>query len=251
MMNINGDNGGTPNYMEVGGTVYTYSIVLTFNGLITPYEKIITSLFTFDMSNNAFEGDIPYNIGDLVATHGLNLSHNLLSGSIPPSISNLTLLNCLDLSHNMLTGHIPQELVRLTSMGVFNVSENQLVGPIPHGKQFDTFGANSYQGNLELCGFPLLECGNDGKRKLEPLTLGSDDDDDSDEEGIFMLCEWKVVVLGYACGTIVGLAWGYYMLSVGRLFWLVKCVDKILVVFGFYEPRFGTRGRRAQRPRRN
>ncbi|XP_057528965.1 putative receptor like protein 25 [Amaranthus tricolor] len=179
---------------------YMYSFKMIVKGKELDYKKIITSMSTFDMSNNHFEGEIPNSIGMLRALRNLNLSHNLLTGNIPPSIENLSLLDGLDLSSNRLIGEISQELVSLTFLGVFNVSYNQLEGPIPHGNNFDTFSFDSYEGNLELCGVPLLEC----KKNTVVQSLNNDNVEEKTE-----LSMWEVVVIGFGSGTIVGLAWGF------------------------------------------
>ncbi|XP_048497628.1 receptor-like protein 18 [Beta vulgaris subsp. vulgaris] len=108
MHNMNESTLKSPEYMD--DLYRTFSIVLTFNGLQLKYEKLITTMSIFDMSNNNFVGQIPDTMGRLQSLRNLNLSHNLFTGNIPPSIGNLSLLNGLDLSSNRLVGHIPQEL---------------------------------------------------------------------------------------------------------------------------------------------
>ncbi|KAJ8448211.1 hypothetical protein Cgig2_025135 [Carnegiea gigantea] len=179
----------------------------------------VTTMAIFDVSNNGFEGEIPDSIGGLVSLRGLNLSHNHLTGQIPSSIGNLALLDFLDLSSNRLTGQIPQELVSLTFLGVFNVSENQLGGLIPRGRNFETFAANSYQGNPRLCGYPLSEC-NEGGKSRSGSSEGEVKDDDNEDENT--LLEWEIILMGYGCGAFLGLVWGCYMLSLGKPFWFAN-----------------------------
>ncbi|XP_057529429.1 receptor-like protein 33 [Amaranthus tricolor] len=237
MMDINMSTIGSPRYLEdeLVGYAYAYSIKMIVKGVELDYKKIITSMSTFDMSNNHFEGEIPNSIGMLRALRNLNLSHNLLTGNIPPSIGNLSLLDGLDLSSNRLIGEIPQELVSLTFLGVFNVSYNQLEGPIPHGNNFDTFSFDSYEGNLELCGAPLLEC----KKNIVVQSLNNDNVEKKTE-----LSMWEVVVIGFGSGTIVGLAWGYYILSVGKPFCFFKLLNKMeWTLLDFHDQHFSRRSR--------
>ncbi|CAF2199764.1 unnamed protein product [Brassica napus] len=117
-------------------------------------------LFGMDLSGNELSGDIPAELGGLVELQALNLSHNELSGSIPESFSGLKNVESLDLSFNRLQGRIPSQLTELCSLAVFDVSFNNLSGVIPQGKQFNTFGTQSYLGNYLLCGKPTnTSCG--------------------------------------------------------------------------------------------
>lgn len=222
----------SPEYMD--DLYRTFSMVLTFNGLQIKYEKLITTMSIFDISNNSFIGQIPNAIGRLQSLRNLNLSHNHFSGNIPSSIGNLSLLDGLDLSSNMLTGRIPQELVSLTFLGVFNLSNNLLEGPIPHGKNFDTFSVNSYKGNVGLCGQPLPKC---GESRLKSTTDNQDDSEDAIRSILPML---EIVVMGFGSGLLIGLAWGYYMFTVGKPFWFIRLANKMeLVLLDFLDKCFG------------
>ncbi|GKV44957.1 hypothetical protein SLEP1_g52093 [Rubroshorea leprosula] len=143
----------SPEYMNVSS--YQYSLVVTWKGFDYELQGILTVFSSIHISNNMFEGEIPDVIGKLSSLKGLNLSHNNLTSHIPPSLGNLTNLESLDLSSNKLAGKIPNELVSLTQLSVLNLSNNHLVGHIPQGNQFNTFGNDSYEGNLGLCGIPL------------------------------------------------------------------------------------------------
>ncbi|KAL1103327.1 hypothetical protein V6Z11_D05G432300 [Gossypium hirsutum] len=126
---------------------YTYSIEIVMKGQDRKLVKIFTMWMIIDLSNNQFEGEIPKVIGKLNLLMGLNLSHNNLNGGIPTSIGNLTSLEWLDLSSNRLSGTIPNRLADLPFLSSFNLSKNQLHGQIPQGKQFNTFGNDSYEEN--------------------------------------------------------------------------------------------------------
>ncbi|XP_020417912.1 serine/threonine-protein kinase BRI1-like 2 [Prunus persica] len=170
--------------------------------------KIMTFFTTIDFSNNTFRGEIPNAISKLKLLKGLKFSHNELTGTIPPSFGNMCNLEWLDLSSNKLVGDIPEQLANLTSLSKFNVSKNQLVGPIPHRKQFDTFENDSYSGNTGLCGLPLSKTCN---AHQSPPSSFQQEDDLEHGNGF----DWKVVLMGYASGVVMGISVGYLVLSNG------------------------------------
>ncbi|XVF70823.1 hypothetical protein PTKIN_Ptkin11bG0192800 [Pterospermum kingtungense] len=197
---------------------YSYSIAISIKGRAMELVKVFAMLMSIDLSNNKFEGDIPEVIGKLNSLKGLNLSHNDLSGCIPTSMGNLINLEWLDLSSNKLVGTIPERLVDLTSLSVFNVSDNQLGGQIPQGKQFNTFGNDSYARNKGLCGFPVSKsCSN---TEAPPSNLI-----EVDGSNPYISFGWKAVVTGYGCGIVFGLAMGYVVFQTGKPKWFVSLVE--------------------------
>ncbi|XVF03661.1 hypothetical protein REPUB_Repub05bG0012500 [Reevesia pubescens] len=220
MINLTEDENAMPSYMGVSGSngFYSYSIGIVIKGMEMELEKIFIKLTTIDLSNNKFEGEIPKVVGQLKSLKGLNLSHNKLSGCIPASIGNLTSLEWLDLSSNKLIGTIPERLLDLTFLSKLNVSENQLHGQIPQGKQLRTFDNDSYKGNNGLCGFPVSEsCSN-----TEPPPSIFTEEDDLKSNIDF---GWKVVVIGYGCGVMFGLAMGFVVFQTGKPKWFVTLVE--------------------------
>uniref|UniRef100_A0A6N2K880 Uncharacterized protein n=1 Tax=Salix viminalis TaxID=40686 RepID=A0A6N2K880_SALVM len=194
---------------------FDYSMTMTNKGVLTSYEKIQEFLTAIDLSSNRFEGGIPDALGDLKELYLLNLSNNLLTGRIPPSLSNLKELEALDLSQNKLSGEIPVQLAQLTFLAVFNVSHNVLSGPIPRGNQFDTFGRTSFDANPGLCGKPLSrKCGN-GEDSLPAAKR------DEGSAAYPLEFGWKVVVIGYASGLVIGVILGCVM-DTRKYEWLVK-----------------------------
>uniref|UniRef100_A0A2N9EG16 CNNM transmembrane domain-containing protein n=1 Tax=Fagus sylvatica TaxID=28930 RepID=A0A2N9EG16_FAGSY len=204
--------------------------------------KFFTKLRILDLSHNEFigllprnylqnlnammtndEGEIPEVLGRLTILRLLNLSHNSLTGHIPSSLANLSALESLDLSSNRLTGEIPMQLTSLTFLAKLNLSQNQLTGPIPQGNQFGTFGNDSYDGNLGLCGFPLsFKCGTNESPPPPPLPSIFQEDYDSLFASGF---GWKAVLIGYGCGLLFGLAMGYVMFKIVKPQWLVRFVE--------------------------
>ncbi|GFZ20984.1 receptor like protein 35 [Actinidia rufa] len=210
-----------PNEKYMGTEYYQDSVAVAMKGIEIEMVSILTIFTTIDLSSNKFSGEIPDEIGALIALHVLNLSHNTLTGRIPSNLGDLANLESLDLSSNQLVGRIPNQLTSLTFLEVLNLSRNHLDGPIPKGKQFDTFENGSYAGNSGLCGLPLSkECG-DNQRQVLPGAVCQQEDDSDFASGF----TWKVVMMGYGCGMALGLFIGYLMFLTGRPKFLVRIVE--------------------------
>ncbi|XP_028089911.1 receptor-like protein 18 [Camellia sinensis] len=173
----------------MGEYYYQDSVVVMMKGYEIEYSRILTVFSIIDLSRNKFQGEILKSIEKLNSLRGLNLSRNNLTGHIPTSLGKLTNLESLDLSLNEFVGKIPQQLASLTFLEVLNLSDNQLVGRIPQGSQFNTFGNDSYNGNLALCGFPLSKICE--KQQPLPPSPTLQHDENSDWEGGF---NWKVLL---------------------------------------------------------
>nr|KYP33486.1 LRR receptor-like serine/threonine-protein kinase GSO1 [Cajanus cajan] len=140
---------------------YQNSILITNKGQQVKLDKIQRAFTYLDMSSNHFEGPIPNELMQFKAMNALNLSNNALSGHIPSSIENLKNLESLDFSNNSFNGEIPTNLASLSFLAYLNLSYNHLVGQIPIGTQIQSFEADSFEGNKELCGPPLTHnCSN-------------------------------------------------------------------------------------------
>ena len=213
---MNVDEGNmTRKYM--GNDYYQDSIMVTIKGLELEFVKILNTFTTIDFSSNKFQGEIPVCLGNLNFLRGLNLSHNDLRGHIPLSFRNLKMLESLDLSANKLSGRIPQELTSLTFLAVLNLSQNHLTGFIPQGNQFGTFGNDSYYKNIGLCGFPLSK-----RCTTDEIPYPSQEIHAKFESGF----DWKITLMGYGCGLVIGLSLGCLIFLSGKPEWLVWIIDK-------------------------
>uniref|UniRef100_A0A2N9FP38 Leucine-rich repeat-containing N-terminal plant-type domain-containing protein n=1 Tax=Fagus sylvatica TaxID=28930 RepID=A0A2N9FP38_FAGSY len=212
MLMVHGKINSKPEYMADHSGYYEDSITVMNKGLEMELVKILTIFIAIDLSNNRFCGEIPNTMGNLKELIVLNLSRNSFTGPIPSSFGNLIELQSLDLSQNKFLGEIPQQLISLTFLAYLNLSQNQLIGPIPQGGQFWTFQSSSFEGNLELCGSPLLMKCENNETPISTLSYES-----SFGEGF----NWKAVVIGYACGLVIGLLIGHVVIS-RRAHWFMK-----------------------------
>ncbi|KAM3706841.1 hypothetical protein ACJW30_03G184400 [Castanea mollissima] len=214
MSRVTGYDKSQSRYMRNTSSYSTDSLTIVNKGVELELVKILTIFTAIDLSNNRFCGEIPDSLGNLKALIVLNLSSNNFMSHIPSSLGNLVELESLDLSRNNIFGEIPQQLTSLTFLEYLNLSQNQLFGPIPQGGQFSTFQSSSFEGNIGLCGFPLSKkCGNN---EIPTSKMRN-------ESSLGKGFGWKMVVIGYACGLVIGLVTGHVVTSrrtdwLGRIF---------------------------------
>ncbi|XP_062081160.1 receptor-like protein 9DC3 [Humulus lupulus] len=209
------------NYMEVSVDYNTYqdSMTVAIKGFIFELAKIHNMFVIIDLSRNNFTGKIPKSIGKLKSLKSLNLSHNKLTGNIPPSLGNLINLEGLDVSSNKLTGKIPWQLAsNLNQLGFLNLSMNQLEGRIPRSRQFDTFTEDSYNGNSGLCGFPISKSCNEDMAHQPSSSTSQQEGDEEHVNGF----DWKIVLMGYGSGMVIGISVGSMVLKDNIIDGLVK-----------------------------
>ncbi|XVF65291.1 hypothetical protein PTKIN_Ptkin09bG0236400 [Pterospermum kingtungense] len=194
------------NRKYIGDSYYQDSVTIVNKGLVKVFEKILTTFTCVDLSNNRFHGIIPDEIGNLTYLRVLNLSQNSFSSQIPLALVNLKEVESLDLSQNYLSGEIPPQLTTLTFLSVLDLSYNQLEGNIPQSNQFGTFLNDSYKGNPGLCGPPLTKRCNEADVPMAP----PEEEADSWVDDISV---WKIVLMGYASGLVIGLSIGFTVLN--------------------------------------
>lgn len=182
---------------------YQDTVTVTMKGQELELKKILTVFTSIDFSSNEFKGSIPPTVGELKALYVLNLSHNALTGAIPLTIGKLTQLGSLDLSKNQLTGTIPSELGNLTFLSFLNLSYNNLSGKVPPGRQLQTFSEISFEGNMELCGFPLNTSCKHIKPVPDPSKASTNEHSASQAE-----FDWQFIFtgLGFGVGAAIILA---------------------------------------------
>ncbi|XP_052882309.1 putative receptor like protein 25 [Gossypium arboreum] len=200
-------NGDKATLVYIGEDYYQDFVTIVNKGIEMFYQKVLTILTCLDLSNNSFHGRIPEEIQMLRSLRVMNLSNNGFSGEISLALQNLKDLESLDLSRNQLSGKIPPQLSSLTFLEALNLSYNQLEGSIPQSNQFMTFTNDSYRRNPKLCGLPLSrKCNEVGLRMPPPL--GEDED-----SWLYAMSTWKIALIGYANGLVVGLCIGYTVLN--------------------------------------
>ncbi|XP_073136667.1 probably inactive leucine-rich repeat receptor-like protein kinase At5g48380 [Henckelia pumila] len=132
-----------------------------------------SSLTGLDLSHNNIRGNIPNNISNLTTyLTTLDLSFNQLSGEIPEDLAKCQYLNLLKLDNNQLSGQIPPQIALLNRIKTFSVANNKLTGPVPSFFN-TTIPAESYAGNVGLCGGPLGSCQNVSKKTRAPAIVAA------------------------------------------------------------------------------
>ncbi|KAL3644148.1 hypothetical protein CASFOL_012080 [Castilleja foliolosa] len=112
----------------------------------------LTSVTTFDISNNNlgnpipfqlppnvstlnlagcnFNGALPYSISQMSSLKFLNVSHNLIQGQVTVQFNSLTALSTLDFSYNTMSDNLPQSFQLLTGIKDMYLQNNQFTGTL-------------------------------------------------------------------------------------------------------------------------
>ncbi|QCD94640.1 LRR receptor-like serine/threonine-protein kinase FLS2 [Vigna unguiculata] len=181
--------------------IYDFNVLVMWKGNDYVFWNPDVLLSSIDLSSNNLTGAIPNQIGYLLGLVSMNLSRNNLHGEIPSDIGNLSLLEFLDLSRNNFSGNIPSTLPNIDGLGVLDLSNNNLSGRIPRGRHFETFGASSFEGNIDLCGEQLNKSCPGDKTIQKPQEPAIDDEDDN---SVFYRALYMSLGLGFFAGF-----WGF------------------------------------------
>ncbi|KAL1359198.1 hypothetical protein HN51_004486 [Arachis hypogaea] len=100
------------------------------NGSLAPLCSS-SSFLSFDVTDNKFDGVIPFQLGNSHSLDRLRLGNNRFSGEIPRTLGKITEMTLLDLSRNSLSGPIPDELSLCHNLSHIDLNNNSLTGPIP------------------------------------------------------------------------------------------------------------------------
>jgi hypothetical protein len=205
------------------------NITIYWKGVERWFKRPELSLLIIDLSCNKLTGEIPKEIGNLIGLVSLNLSRNNLSGEIPSQIGNLVSLDVLDLSRNHFSGKIPPTITQIDSLGKIDLSNNFLSGRIPFGRHFQTLDPSGFEGNLNLCGEPLvIKCPED-ITSANPKTRKNNGEDDND---VFHQGFYLSLGLGYFTGfwSLLGpiLLWRPWRIAYIRF--LNRLIDYIYVL---------------------
>ena len=108
-------------------------------------------------------------------------------------------LEVLDLSKNQLCGGIPSSISLISSLNFLVLSNNNLLSIIPTGPQLSTFNASAYEGNPNLCGFPLpKKCSGEETTENSTMSRGGEHAGiQEDEDGFITLGFYVSLSLGF------------------------------------------------------
>ncbi|KAJ6865442.1 hypothetical protein NC651_035875 [Populus alba x Populus x berolinensis] len=201
----------------LGALPHLRVLILRSNGLHGVIGKPKTnvefpSLQIVDLSNNSFKGKLPLeyfrNWTAMKTVHKEHLIYMQVNTSFKIS------------DYSMRIQY--QFSMTMTNKGVMILYEKiqdslttiDFSSPIPRGHQFGTFDNTSFDANPGLCGEPLSkECGN-GEDSLPAAK-------EDGGSGYPLEFGWKVVVIGYATGLVIGVILGCAM-NTRKYEWLVK-----------------------------
>ncbi|XP_020417910.1 receptor-like protein 12 [Prunus persica] len=198
-----------------------------------PFQK----LCIMDLSHNLFNGLLPTKYFENLAAMINSQEHELkymgegyyhdtvvvtVKGFEIEMVKIQTFFTSIDFSNNSFIGEISNVIGKLKSLKGLNFSNNELTSTIP-----PSFGELSNlewldlssNGLVGLCGLPLSKtCG----AHQSPPSSFRQEGDLEHWNGF----DWKVVLMGYASGVVIGISVAYLVLSNGQPNWLVKVIGR-------------------------
>ncbi|XP_034921576.1 cuscuta receptor 1-like [Populus alba] len=125
--------GEFPNWLIENNTYLQYLHLDNYSlsgPFLLPKNSHVNLLF-LSISMNHFQGQILLEIGDrLPGLKVLFMSENGFNGSIPFPLGNISSLHVLDLSNNSFSGHLPPRFDTSSNLRYVYLSRNKLQGPI-------------------------------------------------------------------------------------------------------------------------
>ncbi|KAJ6750409.1 hypothetical protein OIU85_000988 [Salix viminalis] len=177
--------------------------------------NISNSASVLDLRNNSFSGDIPDAFSSGCTLRSIDFSQNQFEGKIPRSLANCTKLEILNIGKNKINDVFPSWLGIFPKLRVLILRSNRLHGVIRKPRANFEFQRLQIVDLSGLCGKPLSrKCGN-GEDSLPAAKR------DEGSAAYPLEFGWKVVVIGYASGLVIGVILGCVM-DTRKYEWLVK-----------------------------
>ncbi|KAL3521209.1 hypothetical protein ACH5RR_019358 [Cinchona calisaya] len=211
----------------------------------------------FITSDNNLSGEIPSSICKLGSLVVLDLSKNNLSGVIPQCLGNASVgllveLEVLDIGDNNLNGTFPWWLGNLPKLQVLSLRTNNLQGPLTltTNKTQPSFSAlkiidlshNEFTGVLPARFFRKLVSKKEINGSRTPLNYIGDQEyqdttvvpqpppppelDQEENDEFFNGFIWKVVLIEYGWGMVIGMIMGCLIFLTGKPKWFNRIVHE-------------------------
>ena len=107
-----------------------------------------------DLSGNAFNGNIPSDIGKMQSLEEIMLYNNKLTGTIPNQITFLKNVNRISMSYNDFKGTIPSEFGKMEHLTLLHLHSNRLTGTLDINRAVDSItdcGETAAMPNMVEC----------------------------------------------------------------------------------------------------
>ncbi|EYU21256.1 hypothetical protein ABFS82_09G129700 [Erythranthe guttata] len=124
-----GLNGNMGFQLDKLTSVTTFDISNNNLGNQIPYQ-LPPNVERLNLAGNGFNAGLPYSISLMGALKYLNLSHNQIQGQVTVQFTSLTGLTTLDFSFNSFTDNLPQSFQSLTSINDMYLQNNQFTGTL-------------------------------------------------------------------------------------------------------------------------